>query len=72
MHNEEDPEIQTGVLWCGTLNAREKFTLNFENKKQLEVSELRDMTEAGHYNLVPAAIEYGLVNCYLRSWKMSY
>lgn len=30
------------------------------------------MTEAGHYNLVPAAIEYGLVNCYLRSWKMSY
>lgn len=73
MYNEQDPKIQIGVLWCGTFNARGTCTLNFENKKLLEVSELRsDMTEAGHCNLVPAAIEHGLVNCYLRSWKMSY
>lgn len=44
-----------------------KFTLNFGNKRKLlEVSELRsETTEAGLWNLIPAAVEHALVSCYL-------
>lgn len=51
-----------------------KFLLNFGNKRKLlEVSELRsETTEAGLWNLIPAAVEHGLVSCHLWSWKMSY
>lgn len=51
-----------------------RFTLSFGNKrKPLEVSELRsDMTETDPWNVIPAAMEHGLVSCYLRSWEMSY
>lgn len=57
------------VLWM----PGEIYTKFWEQKEATASSELRsETTEGGLWNLIPAAMEHGLVNCYLWSWKMSY
>lgn len=44
----------------------EMYTKFGEQKEATGSSELRsETTEAGLWNLIPAAMEHGLVNCYL-------
>lgn len=51
----------------------EIYTQFWEQEEATGGSELRsDMTETDPWNIIPAAMEHGLVSCSLRSWEMSY